>query len=521
MDTPHHRAQEAVRDLTVLVTAEEAYPEFERAFLSAQTEIWAGFRVFDLMTRLRSPEARELGDRWFDLILATLNRGVAIRLVVSDFDPVAAPDLHRLAWRTHRQIVAVRELAQDGACLQFSVAMHSARTGLLPRMLFFPVVRRKLAELADRWHDMTGAQRDQFIEETPRLREICHEDANGCLCFPIRLAELYPATHHQKIAVFDRQRVYIGGLDVNERRYDTKHHDRPAERTWHDIQVIATGTVAKAAQAHLETFLDSVAGRSAPSPAAPGFLRTLSRRRVNAPTYISPKPVLREIEERHFDLIRKSRRLIYLETQFLRHKPLARALARQAAEYPELRLIVVLPAAPEDAAFASSRGLHVRFGENQQTRCLARLEAAFGRRRLLIASPVQQRRRESNGRDTLKQAPLVYVHSKVSIFDGASAIVSSANLNGRSMRWDTEAGLNLDRPEHVEELQKKVMGHWLPANPGGEFFDPAVAFGHWRCLVDTNSALPPQQRRGFLVRYDSDAARAIAMPAAGIPEEMV
>lgn len=521
MDASHHKTQEPVEDLQVLVTAEEAYPEFERAFLSAQTEIWAGFRIFDLMTRLRSAEARKLGDRWFDLILATLNRGVAIRLVVSDFDPVAAPDLHRMAWRTHRQIVAVKELARDDARLEFGVAMHSARTGMMPRLLFFPVVRHKLTELANRWRDMTRPERGRFIEEVPRLREICHEDENGHLCFPVRLAELFPATHHQKIAVFDRQRVYIGGLDLNERRYDTKHHKKPAAQTWHDIQLLATGSVADAAQAHLETFLDSVSGRSTPPPAAPGFLRTLSRRRVNAPMHISPKPVLREIEERHLDLIRNSERLIYLETQFLRHKPLASALARRAAECPELRLIAVLPAAPEDVAFASSRSLHVRFGEHQQTRCLSRLQAAFGRGRLLVVSPVQPRERKSDGRDTLKHAPLIYVHSKVSIFDGTSAIVSSANLNGRSMCWDTEAGLYLDRPEHVTALQKRVMGHWLPANAGDEYFDPAVAFGHWRRLVDTNSALPPPQRRGFLVRYDSDPARDIAMPVSGIPKEMV
>jgi hypothetical protein len=42
----------------VLVTAGEAYPELERAFLQAEREVMAGFRVFDLKTRLRSRKGR-------------------------------------------------------------------------------------------------------------------------------------------------------------------------------------------------------------------------------------------------------------------------------------------------------------------------------------------------------------------------------------------------------------------------------------------------------------------------------
>jgi phospholipase D1/2 len=323
------------------------------------------------------------------------------------------------------------------------------------------------------------------------------------------------------MAVFDRETLYIGGLDLNERRYDTKRHRRAAERTWHDIQAMATGPVAQAAQAHLESFLDSVAGRSAPPPAAPGFLRTLSRRRRGMPLRLAPKTMLREIETRHLEAINRSRHLIYLETQFLRHLPLARALERRARACPGLRLIVVLPAAPEDAAFDSNQGLDLRYGEYQQVRCLTRLQRAFGSDRFLVVSPVQPRKTDSDGRDALEDAPLIYVHSKVSIFDDFGAILSSANLNGRSMRWDTEAGLYLDQPEHVQELRRRVMGHWLPPHSSAACLDPQTAFDHWRQLVESNSALPPCQRQGFLVRYDSDAARDIATPVPGMPEEVV
>jgi len=510
-----------IGDLEVLVTAGEAYPAFERAFLNAEHEISASFRLFDLTTKLHSDEARELGDTWFDLMLATLNRGVAIRVVVTDFDPVAAPELHQLAWQTKRQMVAVQELARDDAKLEFTIALHDARAGLIPKLVFYPFVRQKMRELNGSWLEMNGDERARFRSETPRLRRICYEGDNGSLCFPVQLVDLYPATHHQKMAVFDRRLLYIGGLDLNDRRYDTRRHSRAPERTWHDVQVIATGSVVEAAQKHLDTFLDTVAAKSPPPPSAPGFLRTLSRRRHNASLRVSPKTVLREIEQRHLECIRKAEQFVYLETQFLRHKPLARALAKRARQCPNLKLFVVLPAAPEDVAFDSNRGLDARFGEDQQIKCLAQLTKAFGDDRLLVASPVQTRRQQSDERDVLEDAPLIYVHSKVSIFDEFGAIVSSANLNGRSLRWDSETGLWFDRSEHIELVRKKVMGNWLPTGMGDEFLHPAKAFEHWKRLVDDNTQREPEDRRGFLVHYDSDAAREIAMPVPGMPEEIV
>jgi phospholipase D1/2 len=518
---PEPATAASVDKFDVLVTAEEAYPAFERAFLTAKSEIIASFRVIDLSTRLRSPEARKIGTTWMDLLIHTLDRGVAVRLVTSDFDPVAAPELHQLAWRTLRQIAAVRELTRDCGRLDFTLALHDARTGLVPRLILYPLVRHKMNQLARIWHDMSDPERQRFRVETPRLQKICYENGDGKLCFPLRPVDLFPATHHQKMAVFDRETLYIGGLDLNERRYDTKRHRRAAERTWHDIQAIVTGPVAQAAQAHLESFLDSVAGRAPPPPAAPGFLRTLSRRRRGMPLRLAPRTVLREIEARHIEAIGRARHLIYLETQFLRHMPLTRALARRARECPGLRLIVILPAAPEDAAFDSNQGLDLRYGEYQQVRCLTRLQRAFGSDRFLVASPVQPRKTDSDGRDALEDAPLVYVHSKVSIFDDFGAILSSANLNGRSMRWDSEAGIYLDQPAHVEELRRRVMGHWLPPHSDAAYLDPQTAFGHWQRLVESNSALPPSKRQGFLVRYDSDVARDIAAPIPGMPDEVV
>ena len=120
-------------DFEVLITAEEAWPALERAVMEAEHDIIAGFRIFDMRTRLRSPGARAIGETWFDLLADALRRGVRIRLVVSDFDPVIATELHELSCQTKRQAGALWEIARpEPGQLQVISDLHAAEAGMLP-----------------------------------------------------------------------------------------------------------------------------------------------------------------------------------------------------------------------------------------------------------------------------------------------------------------------------------------------------------------------------------------------------
>ena len=483
-----------VSDLKVLITAAEAYPALERLFLETEREIWAGFRVFDLETRLRGDDARQIGETWFDLLEHTLNRGVSITLVISDFDAILATDYHRKSWESARQLAGA-ETVSDRGTLKFRIAAHPARIGIIPRLFFRRRVKEKLDDrLAD--------------ENTPGLHGVAETD----------LFELSPATHHQKLAVFDRSTVYIGGLDLDERRFDTPDHERPAQETWHDVQVIVTGPIAQAAQQHLETFEAVVEGKSAPPEPRAGFVRTLSTRRTFAPFHISPRTAVDEIEARHLEALRHAERLIYLETQYFRHRRIADALSDAAQANPELRLILVLPAAPEDVAFKGSSGQDARMGEHLQAQAVSIVQSGFGDR-ALICSPVQRRPGSGpSARASLAGAPIVYVHSKVSIFDTREAIVSSANLNGRSMKWDTEAGVHLTSQHHVTQLRDRVLRHWVPTvDPASE----ADVFAGWTQAVHLNLGTPPDKRRSFLVPYDKSEAAHFGEAVPIAPDELV
>lgn len=505
----------------VLITAAEAYPEMERAFLKAEREIWAGYRVFDLRTRLRSEEAKVVGETWFDLVIHTLRRGVSIHMALSDFDPVMAPALHGDTWWSMRAFLAAAELAGPEAKLDIVAAAHPARVGRPHRLLFWPWVRRRLKEVVDELNGLDRGARSQRMQHLPGLAQHVEEIGQGRLrAKKWPPADLLPVTHHQKLAVFDRRRLCIGGLDLNERRYDDPGHHRSRDETWHDVQLMVEGgLVVDEAQAHLEQFLKVTSGRGDPPPAT-HLLTTLSRKRRVTTPFMGPKPLSRTLLDAHLARIGTARRLIYLETQFFRDRHVAEALARAARQLPGLGLILVLPAAPEDVAFDGSTSMDARFGEYLQAKAVKTVRDAFGAR-AAICSPVRPEAHDSGGRDCCAGSPIIYVHAKVSVFDTSSAIISSANLNGRSLNWDTEAGVELTEAPVVCHVRQRTFAHWLGEDPSPEFTDPETAVAAFRARAARNLEARPEDRRGFLVPHDHRPAERFGRPAPGIPEAMV
>lgn len=504
------------RKFEVLITAQEAYPAFERLFLHAKTSVTAGFRIFDPWTTLRSPEAQSLGDQWFDLIVDTLNRGVTIDITLGDFDPIVGNDLHRLTWASLRALWAAAEASNNPHLLTARAAMHPARVGLLPRMLLWPRLVKELREtLTDSGE--TDDQHQHFLRSVPGLAPLVRRGGKRLLPKYLPPPSLVPVTQHQKLAVFDSKTLYVGGLDLNDRRYDTPDHNRPSEQTWHDVQVITDGPIAAEAEAHLRNFVDATQGARVPRPTH--LLRTISMKRKLALPFLSPKAAVAEITQAHFDAIDRAERLIYMETQFFRDRRLAKRLVRRAKENPKLTLILILPAAPEEVAFEKP-GTDAAYGEHLQSKCVAILRKGFGPR-VFIGAPAQPRLASGTGRDVHYGAPLVYLHAKVSIFDQTSAIVSSANLNGRSFAWDTEVGVQTQTAEEARQVTQRCFEHWLGPDAPETFFDPATATMAWQQRAAENAALAPDQRNAFLLPYLAEPAEAIGKNLPGVPEEMV
>lgn len=498
----------------VLITASEAYPAFERMVLNARRDVWISMRIFDPTTHLYSDEAKAVGKTWSDLLRHKLDEGVRFTIIITDFDPVARPDLHELSWRCRDDCLAAAEASRNPDLLDVDVHMHPARVGWAHRVLFMPVTRRKLRDECNRLTGMDREECDTVLAHRPRFRQMIRSRAGKMWPRLWPPAPLVPATHHQKMAVADGRVLYVGGLDLNPRRYDDKHHRRAPEKTWHDVQLIVTGEVAKAGLRHLREFRAVTAGEVQPS-AFGGVLRTLSCD-VPGGRRLAPHEVLRELEEAHLRLIRTAKRYIFIETQFLRSTPITDALVTAAAAQPDLQLVVLLPAAPEDVAFDSSDDMDAKYGEQLQSTAVERLRDAFGDR-VFFGSPAQPRRMQTDGRDTHYDAPIIYIHAKVMVIDDRAAIVSSANLNGRSMRWDSETGIELAEPGRAEQVFSRCCDHWFPDGAPGELTRAAT----WTRAAQDNAKRAPEDRNHFILPYDVEPAEKMGEPLPGVPEEMV
>ncbi|NJM84343.1 MAG: phospholipase [Tabrizicola sp.] len=377
-------------------------------------------------------------------------------------------------------------------------------------------VMRRIGRTARRLNTQSASVRSAALQDMPGLRSAFAVGRDGKLRRRLwHLPEICLASHHQNMAVFDRSVLYIGGLDLDARRSDAQGHPQRAAPGWHDVQLMLRGPVVAEAQRHLGSFLENCAGPSEPAPAR-RFIRTLTRRRRFNLARFGPSPLVTEICSSHEMEARKARNFIYLETQFFRDVDLAAMLARQAAEKPNLNLIVILPAAPDKPAAAAASGLEARYGAFTQARCIRIVTRAFGPR-CFIGSGGQAPSPCPGAADgpvppgTPAGSPGLCIQSKVSLFDGKSAILSSANLNERRLLWDTEAGVILRDAAFVDALCRRVMGHWLQGAEGTEFFSgPAIAEA-WRARAMLNLSRPPEARSGYLLPYGMTAAGAFAI----------
>ncbi|EIE50009.1 phosphatidylserine/phosphatidylglycerophosphate/cardiolipin synthase-like protein [Citreicella sp. 357] len=492
--------------LTSLITASEGFPALERLAMSAQRELVMSFRILDPTTQLHCPEFLDQGLKtWADLLAAVAQKGVCVRLVLADFDPIFAEPLHKLAWRSASGFA--QGIKGD---VQILCAPHGQLAGPLWRWMMRSRVGEKLQELRGRDHS----------ELTPIQRAL----VKG----PILLR---PVTIHQKFAVVDSERCIIGGLDVNDRRWDDFDHDQAPEQTWHDVSMqVDDADFAAALRLHfsetwnraLDCGTPAVLGEAEhmatdirPQPPADlRLLRTVSVPRRGLST-LAPKTLATEHEKTLIQLFGEARHFIYLETQFLRHRPLVDALVRAAKREPDLQLVIVLPPAADRVLFDSDVGWDARAAHALQTEAAERLSRAYGER-LAMISPAQPVPARDGQAEVLQSGP-IYIHSKVAVVDDRVGMVGSANLNGRSMRWDTEASVLFRRPEDAKALRERLAEKWLGPTIGGASTSQART---WRQAALSNAAREPGDREGFALPYPVATGKKFARKVIGFPADM-
>ena len=270
-------------------------------------------------------------------------------------------------------------------------------------------------------------------------------------------------SHHQKLVVLrhatapERDVAFVGGIDLcHSRRDDADHHGDPQHQTmapvygnrppWHDAQVEIHGPAVGDLEFSFRERWDdhdrlsrdpvgilhdmlrrterkaSALPPMAPDPQPCGtqavqVLRTYANRRGGYPFAAEGE---RSIAREFRKAIKRARRLIYLEDQFLWSTEVARTFAAALVATPSLHIIAVVPRYFDQAGTLTLRPNQV--GRELAVRVL--LEAAPDRVAIYDI-------------ENVAGVP-VYVHAKISVIDDVWAAVGSDNFNRRSWSHDSE-----------------------------------------------------------------------------------
>lgn len=294
-----------------------------------------------------------------------------------------------------------------------------------------------------------------------------HSEPNVHYCLDCMLPAA--ACHHQKIVVIDDEIAFSGGMDIAVNRWDRREHhiEEPARcdpggmahahehihfSPYHDIMLMVAGPAARALGEWVRERWRIATGQEPIEldySEHPGLPETWPDSKTvhfeNVPVAIARTiPAMRgnkgigEIERMLLAEIAQAEKFIYIENQFLTRQTIARALNKRLHEKPELRVLAVSCDHPKGIMEKKSMWTwRVAFR--------AILEEGGVGDRAVLAHPIS---RENGKEDAVR------IHSKLMVIDDRFLHVGSANINNRSMGFDTE--LDLVVAGDREDIRAKI-----------------------------------------------------------------
>jgi phosphatidylserine/phosphatidylglycerophosphate/cardiolipin synthase-like enzyme len=299
-----------------------------------------------------------------------------------------------------------------------------------------------------------------FVQKHRRLAKELSA-AGGQVLLDQRVRPL--GAHHQKFVVIRHPRrpqddvAFLGGIDLAYGRRDDADHGgdaqvRPmahaygATPAWHDVQVELRGPAVRDVEdVFRERWDDAAALSRLPWHVVPDLLRGVDRVPSPLPlqlpepapagscavqllrTYPSRRPAYpfaprgeRSVARAYAKALRRARRLVYIEDQYLWSTDVARVFAAALRRSPRLQLVAVAPRYPDQEAGPAAH--------------LARLAQAAGLQTVHDAGGDRVQILDVERRDGTP----IYVHAKVCVIDDVWATVGSDNFNRRSWTHDSE-----------------------------------------------------------------------------------
>jgi phosphatidylserine/phosphatidylglycerophosphate/cardiolipin synthase-like enzyme len=335
-------------------------------------------------------------------------------------------------------------------------------------------------------------------------------------------------SHHQKLVVLrhpdapERDVAFAGGIDLcHSRRDDETHRGDPQSMRmskrygdhppWHDVQLRLQGPVVGALDATFRERWNDPAPLDMLSPIAwiSDKLRGADLKPDRLPEQPPDPPpcgphavqVLRTYPDAHFEYdfaprgersiargyskaVRRARRLIYLEDQYLWSKRVAGLFARALADNPDLHLIAVVPRYPD----VDGR--------------LVLPPNTIGRHHAINACREASPHRVHVFDVENHEGTPVYVHAKVCVVDDVWACIGSDNFNRRSWTHDSELSCAvLDSTQvFARDLRLRLMREHLDraadGSEDGGLADPDTAVQEITAVAEALDAWHASGRKG-------------------------
>ncbi|GAA1624898.1 phosphatidylserine/phosphatidylglycerophosphate/cardiolipin synthase family protein [Catellatospora bangladeshensis] len=422
---------------------------------------------------------------------------------------LARPLVHGAAY--FRELVSVLEDTRAGDLVLFTDWRGDPDERLCgPRTQ----VTRVLGDAARRGVRVYGllwrSHPDWLHFSSPQNRQLAEDLQQAGAHVLLDMRVRFGGSHHQKLFVVrhqdrpERDVAYVGGIDLCRGRNDDLEHlgdplappmaqvygPRPP---WHDIQLELRGPAVGDVELtfrerwndpsalslnvfdHVRDRLSRLRTEVTPLPAqlpdppaagehAVQTLRTYPRRRLGRYPF-APRGE-RSVARAYLKSIARAKRLIYVEDQYLWSARVLRPFAQALRDNPELRLICVVPLAPDAASPTVS--IAESWGRKQAMKTLAK---AGGDRFAVY------------GLENAEGTP-IYVHAKTCVVDDTWATVGSDNFNMRSWTYDSELTCAVmdesERPTWARDLRLELMREHLGLaedEAGAVLGDPEAAFG--------------------------------------------
>lgn len=287
------------------------------------------------------------------------------------------------------------------------------------------------------------------------------------------------ASQHQKIVVIDDAVAFVGGMDLTKGRWDTSEHepDDPRRRDpdgaayppFHDVQIMIDGDAATAIGELARERWRAATGRQLssarrtendpwPSHVKPSLNEIHVGIARTKPDY-GDSPAVQEVRQLYLDAIQNARRFIYLENQYFTATEIGAALSERLSERHGPEVILVTRSHGGGWLEESTMG-------TLRARLIAHLRGQDRYGRLRVYYP---------DRDGL-EGQSINVHSKVMVVDDRFVRVGSANLNNRSMGFDSECDLAIESDEPrvqkaIANFRARLLAEHLGVDPS-KFMDP-------------------------------------------------